>query len=219
LRETRADLLGLQEVLGFQQRFLLDRLTGYRAVGRYRGRFTGERSPILFRSARLQLLWSTTRWLSPQPEVAGSRGFGAILPRIATLAHFRDLTTGAVFGLANTHLDSRSAAARSESAHLLLTWLGPELPWLLTGDMNETTDREGMRAFVQAGFVDPLHHLGTSGPGAGTFHGYSNTSAGVRIDHVLLRGPWRVRRAFIAARPGRLASDHWPVFVQAALVG
>lgn len=217
LREARADLFGLQEVLGFQQAFLLARLPGYEAVGRPRGRFTGERSPIFYRSERLQLLWSTTRWLSSEPETAGSRGFGALLPRIATVAQFRDRETGIIFGHANTHLDSRSSAARKEGARLLLTWLDPQLPWALTGDLNETSDGEALQTLLQAGFVDPLHRLGTAGPGAGTYHGFRQTSAGKRIDHILLRGSWCLRRAFVDARPARLASDHWPVLVQATL--
>jgi endonuclease/exonuclease/phosphatase family metal-dependent hydrolase len=217
LRELDADLLGLQEVLTFQQSFLLERLAGYRAVGRYRGRFTGERSPIMYRAGRLRLLWEATRWLSPQPEIPGSRGFGALLPRIATVARFRYSGTGSHFGLLNTHLDSRSAEARRESARLLLTWLDPDLPWVISGDLNETSGDPALLTLLQAGFIDPLRHLGDSGPGAGTFHGYAETSAGRRIDHVLLRGPWVVRRAFIDARPARLASDHWPVVVEARL--
>jgi len=49
-----ADLLGLQEVYGFQQRYLLRRLPGYAATGAGRtdGRSRGERCAVLTASAR-----------------------------------------------------------------------------------------------------------------------------------------------------------------------
>ena len=59
-------------------------------------------------TGRVDLLESETRWLSPTPTRRGSRGYGADLPRIATIVRLRDRVSGHVFGLANTHLDPRS---------------------------------------------------------------------------------------------------------------
>jgi len=108
-----ADLLGLQEVYGFQQRYLLRRLPGYAAcgAGRTDGRRRGERCAVLFRTARLRLDRATTRWFSDTPDLPGSTGWGNRLPRIVTLARFTDLMSGRRFGFADCHLEGRRGIA------------------------------------------------------------------------------------------------------------
>ncbi|MEJ7721431.1 MAG: endonuclease/exonuclease/phosphatase family protein [Ilumatobacteraceae bacterium] len=81
-----ADIVGLQEVYGFQRRYLLGRVPGYRAVGKGRrnGR-RGEQCPILVRDpVAIDADW--TRWFGDEPEHPGSRLPGASFPRIATMA-------------------------------------------------------------------------------------------------------------------------------------
>ena len=86
----RADVVGLQEAYGFQQRDLLRRLPGYAAcgAGRTDGRERGERCAILYDARRLALERCVTRWFSDTPDVPGSVTWGAWPPRIATLAWF-----------------------------------------------------------------------------------------------------------------------------------
>ena len=95
IADLDADLIGLQEVYGFQQRYLLRHAPGYAATGAGRtdGRGRGERCAVLYRSARLALTSSTTRWFSDTPDLPGSTGWGNRLPRIVTLARFTDLAT------------------------------------------------------------------------------------------------------------------------------
>ena len=52
-----------------------------------------------------------TRWLSSEPEVPGSVGWDAHLPRIATIVRLRH-RDGTAAGVANTHFDHASDQAR-----------------------------------------------------------------------------------------------------------
>lgn len=208
IRALDADATGLQEVrpgqLGDLRRAFRDgAITGD-------GRDTdggGERAAVLVRGARWQLESSETRWLSPAPTQPGSRGWGADHPRVVTLARLRqgDLRVG----IANTHFDHASAAAREHSAALLAQWLADsDLPWVITGDLNVAPDATPVRTLLAAGFTDA--HAGTAG---GTEHAFTGAKDRVRIDFVLAGPGVRVTSSRIVHdRPGgRLPSDHWPV--------
>lgn len=215
LTELDADLIGVQEGLAFQLHYLLGKLPAYASVGAGRtdGRARGEQCALLYRTDRLTIQHTQTRWLSPTPEKAGSRGWGAPVPRVATLARFRDRHSGLVFGAANTHWEGGSALARRHSASLLLEWLSPEVPWVLLGDLNATVADPAVRLLLAAGFKDALAATPARGRGAGTHHDFSGTTDGTRIDHILLTPAWQVHHAAVLhPRPdGRLPSDHWPV--------
>jgi len=223
LEALDADVAGLQEAHGFQERFLCRRLEGYAAAGAGRddGRRKGERCSVLFRRARLDLESWTVRWLSPTPWIPGSRGWGNPITRLVTLCRFRDRASGRRFGVANAHWDGASAEARLRSAEALLGWLDPSLPWLVLGDLNATAGDPAVARLVAGGQRDTLAHLGERGPQAATHHPWDGSTAGTRIDHVLVTPEWQVLDARIAhPRPrGRLASDHWPVVADLRLDG
>src|SRR5271157_3507361 len=151
-----ADLIGLQEVYGFQQRYLLRRLPGFAATGAGRndGRRRGERCAVLYRRARLALDGSTTRWFSDSPDRPGSTGWGNRLPRIVTIARFTDLASGHRFAFANCHLEGRPPAARHRSAAALATWLEPDLASIVAGDLNAEPDDQAVRTLLAAGLRD-----------------------------------------------------------------
>lgn len=218
IRRLEADIVGLQEARGCQLRWLLRSLPGYAAigVGRDDGRARGERCPILYRRDRLTLLDQRTRWLSETPDVPGSLGWGARLPRIVTMARFvfaSDAAETLRFGVANTHWDGDSAAVREHSASLLLSWLDAELPWIVLGDFNATPAERSVRLLLDGGLRDALAHLPPSGPGTGTHHRFDGATDGTRIDHVLVGREWEVAQATVVQERirGRLPSDHWPV--------
>ena len=211
----RADVVGLQEVYGFQQRDLLRRLPGYAACGAGRddGRERGERCAILYDARRLALERWTTRWFSDTPDVPGSVSWGAPPPRVATLAWFARARRRAArrptpappparphFAVANVHWDGASAAARERSAEALLEWIDDGLPWLVLGDLNTTADDASLQRLLAAGLRDPLGHLGTGGPGAGTHHHWDGRTDWTRIDFVLRHEG--VARPLGGRRPG-----------------
>ena len=126
LRFHEADLIGVQEALAGQLDDLDAALPGHAwlGVGRDDGATTGEYTAIFYRTDRLELLDEGTFWLSPTPSVPGSVGWDAAITRIATWARFRDLRTGTAFVHLNTHFDHVGAEARTESARLIVDWLG-----------------------------------------------------------------------------------------------
>jgi endonuclease/exonuclease/phosphatase family metal-dependent hydrolase len=222
-----ADLLGLQEVYAFQEKYLVRRLQGYMATGA--GRNTGgggEHCTVLYRQARLRLETSRTRWLSDAPDVPGSRSWGNPLPRVATLCRFLVEASGRRFGLADLHLDGASAASRERAAEALVSWLEPGLPWLVVGDFNEAPTGPAVRCFVAAGLRDLVaeqqraSHAPDAADREATEHGYGRIAAGRRIDYVLASEEWRLERAWVARglTGGRYPSDHWPVAARVSLV-
>ncbi|MCX6364474.1 MAG: hypothetical protein NTW58_09970, partial [Actinobacteria bacterium] len=133
LADLSAEVVGLQEVRGFQQRSLTHHLRGYAAVGAGRedGRERGERCAVLYRPGRLELESWTVRWFSDTPGVPGSRGWGNAVTRLVTLCRFVDRADGRAFGVADAHWDGASAESRLRSAEALLGWLDPTLPWIV----------------------------------------------------------------------------------------
>lgn len=237
-----ADLLGLQEVYGFQQRYLLRRLAGYAAAGAGRtdGRRSGERCAVLYRTTRLKLDQVTTRWFSDTPDVPGSTGWGNRLPRIVTLARFTDLAGGRRFGFADCHLEGSPAVARHRSATALATWLDPCLPWIVAGDLNAEPHDAAVRTLLDAGLRDVFAPGAAAGRPAGrrmpggssaahpgrpaaapvtTIAAPRGGAAGRRIDYLLVTGEWEVVAAAVPApgRHRRRASDHLPVLATVRL--
>lgn len=205
-----ADLLGLQEVHLFQQRALLRALPGFVALGsgrRWGGR-CGERCPFVYHPSRLELLdWAVHALPVSKP------------PRIATLARFRERRTRREFQVINTHLDHRSSELRRTQAKALLGYARLDQPVVVLGDFNETPEGAAVELLLRSGLSDTLAGRAKAGAGAATYHGFTGTMDGERIDLLLVSKHWRVADARIVRSPhlvkagrwGALPSDHWPV--------
>ncbi len=148
--EESPDVLGVQEAFHSQLNDIKCRLKGYRytGAGRDDGKKGGEHSAIFYNRKVLKIVRSGTFWLSETPETAGSKGWDAALPRIASWAEFRHIKTGIFFLVINTHFDHMGETARVESAALLTrraAQLGNGLPVILTGDFNVTPGHRAYR--------------------------------------------------------------------------
>jgi endonuclease/exonuclease/phosphatase family metal-dependent hydrolase len=221
----QASLLGVQEALYVQMTDLQQRLPQYKyiGVGRDDGKTQGEFSAIFYDTTRLQLLQSSTFWLSATPQVPGSKGWDAAITRIVTWGKFRDKNTNKVFFHFNTHFDHKGEIARRESAHLLLKQvhaIAGSTPAIITGDFNATPDDEPIRVIVNK--EDPLHLTDSKavsqtphyGP-TGTFNGFKQAELSDQpIDHIFLKGKFRVlQHATLSPTwQGRFSSDHFAVF-------
>jgi endonuclease/exonuclease/phosphatase family metal-dependent hydrolase len=231
IRFHGTDAAGLQEVLVGQLRDLGARLPGYAwvGVGRSDGREAGEFSPIFYRTARLELLESGTFWLSDTPEVAGSTGWDAALPRIVTWARFRDRVNDRSFVHFNTHFDHRGERARAESARLLrarIDGLGGQAPVVLTGDLNAVPESMPLATLLRceepSGCLHDARAIVESPPYGpdGTYFGFDvGPRAGRRIDYILVSHFFRVlRHGHLAdSEAGFYPSDHLPVFAELML--
>lgn len=228
IREFDPDILGLQEVLAFQRDELAAALPGYEAVaaGRDDGRDTGEMTPVVFRSARFERLAAGHFWLAATPDVAGSRGWDAALPRIATWVRLRDRSDagGGDVLVLNTHFDHRGQEARRMAARLVreqLADLGRGCRVVIAGDFNAAEGSEPYRELFAPpddrgpGIVDTLRaFVPEPGTNEGTFNAFDPaTTTGPRIDWIGCSADWEVRLAGIdrTTRDGRTPSDHWPV--------
>ncbi len=214
LRSFDADLIGIQEAYGFQQRYLDRQLREHSAYARPRNRLLGERIPVYVRTDRLEVVDRWTRWFSDAPLTAGSRLPEATFPRIATAVELTDRASGVRFGFVNVHLDEKHAGNRLASIEMLLEWLGEATPWIVAGDFNATPDDAEIALLTDAGFDQALP------PGAGgTSHDFSGRIDGPRIDHVLHRGPLQVRASEVFCEPHYAdTSDHWPIVVDFEVV-
>lgn len=217
LTERDADLLAVQEAVVGQVRFLEEALPGFGriGVGRDDGLEAGEFSPVFYRRARFDVLESGTWWLSERPDSAGSRGWDAALPRVATWARLRDKVADRDLVFVSTHFDHMGVVARRESARLLverLPALAGDTPVILAGDFNLVDSTAAYRTVITASgeWVDAWVAAGSPPPGD-TFTGFSaDGPVGPRIDYLFIRGTLDVTgyQAGNEVRHGRRPSDH-----------
>ena len=219
------DLLGLQEVLGFQADFLKEGLPGYafHGVGREDGEKKGEYVPLMYKTSRFALERSGHFWFSETPDVAGSMSWDSSLPRMLSWVALRDLKNEQIFIFANAHFDHRGKVARLESAKLMRKrWESIEgnVPLIITGDFNTTEDGDPYAALVNgpdeasAKIIDSYRVIHPDRqPGEASFGGFRGIRKGSRIDWILHSEKFITRNASInyAQDQGRYPSDHYPI--------
>lgn len=222
LKELKPDLFGTQEGITIQLTDLDAALPDFARLGQGReGGEKGEYSAIFFRKDRIEPLQHGDFWLSDTPEIAGSRTWGNTLPRMVTWARCKDLRSGREFLWLNTHFDHQSQPARERSAALLAERakeLGDGLPVIITGDFNAAAGKNPAYDILtqESGFTDSWTVAEKrEGEGISSFNQFAAepNKAGVRIDWILFRGPFKVSEAAVVTfrKDGRFPSDHFPV--------
>lgn len=221
IRYYQPDFLGLQEVLHTQNSFLKEQLRNYTGlgVGRDDGKEAGEYAPIYFNNARFELIDWGTFWLSETPD-RPSKGWDAALPRIATWAKLREIESGKVWNVINTHFDHVGIEARLQSLKLIYSYAMGKMAGgriVMMGDFNIGPSSE---AYIwlknQDGLVDSfLSAQIVHGP-EGTFNAFKHDYLGERIDYIWLSKDLRaISYASISEIwKGIIPSDHWPVLVE-----
>ncbi|RZI96029.1 MAG: hydrolase [Microbacterium sp.] len=173
--------------------------------------------PALVDTDRLEVRADEQIALSPHPDRAGSRGWGALFPRVAVVATLRDRATGAMFTAIGTHLDHVSGRARRKAARQLSDLvLRGGLPAVLMGDLNAGADAPALRHLTGEGGLRDAWQVAatTASPELGTRPGYrAPQHRGRRIDHILVTPGIEVARvgANTSGFDGRRPSDHLPV--------
>lgn len=224
IRFHRIDVVGLQEALVGQILDLQLQLPAYKyvGVGRDKGDEKGEFSAILYDTTRLQVIEQATFWLSETPEVPGSRGWDAALPRIVTWAKFKDRKTKKNFFLFNTHFDHMGKLARKNSAELLLkkvNEIAGKETFIVTGDFNAHPDDEPIKiigdtnnplGLIDTKLISEEKHYGPTG----TFNGFqSKETSDQPIDYIFIKKGFKVKQHATLSQTwnGRFSSDHFPV--------
>jgi endonuclease/exonuclease/phosphatase family metal-dependent hydrolase len=232
IRFHEADIIGVQEAFRRQLDEMITDMPEYEWFGvcRNDGSLSpnpdGEFSAILFRTDRFERLDGETFWLSETPDVAGSKGWDAALPRIVTWVKLKDKRSGLSFFYFNTHFDHMGIQARTESANLLLTKMkaiAGEAPVILSGDFNSIETDIPYRLITGEGndykmndalYASLLPHHGPLGSFSGSFMlpGVDHN----RIDFIFTRNNISVLKHAILSDSwdGRLPSDHLPVIAE-----
>jgi endonuclease/exonuclease/phosphatase family metal-dependent hydrolase len=222
--DEKPDIIGMQEVL-YNQYLLLDSvLKDYSSegVGRDDGARNGEMNPVFFRKDRFDLVRTITFWLSDTPEVPGSKGWGASLPRIVTWMELVDKNSHDHLFFFNTHFAHDSDSARIMSSKILLAQVGrisEGFPFIVTGDFNMTPTSQGYAILTGPDESVPLlkdsfiiSEKKPTGP-LYTFNGFSDKPGSGRIDYIFIRDGMKVseHRTLIEKQHDVFLSDHWPV--------
>jgi endonuclease/exonuclease/phosphatase family metal-dependent hydrolase len=225
VRSFDPDLLGTQEGLNSMAIFLGQQLRDYTflGAGRSDGKLRGEMCGVFFKTARFELLDVGHFWLSATPEQPGSRGWGAIFPRMVTWAKLRSRDGGEPFCWFNTHFDAFNGRARAESATLLrerMDRIAGAMPCLVTGDFNAGPESPPYLTLLaeQPKAATSLRDVfRTANPVAtrkeGTVHFFTGRTGGRRMDWILASGHFQTVASEIDHHrgPGGYPSDHFPV--------
>lgn len=230
LKDEEPDLIGMQEVLAHQYDYIDSVMTGYSSVGvgRSDGAKKGEMNPVFFKKERFDLIRTKTFWLSDTPDVAGTKAWGANLPRIVTWVELSEKTTSEHFYFFNTHFAHDSDSARILSSGLLLNRvdsIADGFPFVVTGDLNMLISGKGYEILTGPYESVPLFtdtyavsEKRPTGP-AYTFNGFSDSTSAGRIDYIFVKTDMKVleHRTYIRKEHGVYISDHWPVMATVSL--
>jgi len=226
IRTFDPDLLGLQEVLGFQADYLKEGLPGYafHGVGREDGVAKGEFVPLMYKTERFELVGSGHFWLSDDPETPGSVSWDSSLTRMLSWVVLRDHhAPQRPFVFANVHFDHRGPQARLESARLIrqrAADIQDEFPIVLTGDFNTTEDDPPYAVLVRGEGFQNLPFIDTyraihpeRSPNEASFSRWIGVRPGSRIDWIVHTPQFKTLHAAInyTQEEGRYPSDHYPV--------
>lgn len=157
LKELKPTIIGIQEGLHNQVRYLDENLPNYAyvGVGRDDGYSSGEYAAIYYDSLRVELLDSGHFWLSETPE-SPSKGWDANNTRICTWAKFKDQSKDKEFYVFNTHFDHIGKVAQLESSKLMISKVNSmannDTPVFLTGDFNVLIDSKNLAPITETYF-------------------------------------------------------------------
>ncbi|HWV24224.1 MAG TPA: endonuclease/exonuclease/phosphatase family protein [Thermomicrobiales bacterium] len=232
IRKERPLLVGTQEAYRYQLTYLQDQLPRYAAIGDTRHSLPeDEYSAILVDTSRVTVGESGTNWLSPTPDVRGSKFEGEHFPRIMTWAICDIHEFDRPLMVANTHLTYESAWIDAQ-IEVLLAQIERHAPAgidiLLTGDFNSPTHSNAWHTVRAAGFIDAMDFAERVGPllTAHDWRGVGNPDSRAdtlddRIDWIMYRPgdgvtlPRDCVLETIETRNDRgYPSDHFPVVLR-----
>ncbi|KQO79893.1 hypothetical protein ASF17_14510 [Frigoribacterium sp. Leaf263] len=212
-------VLAVQEVMPDQSAELAAMLGDrYTAIGSGRDRRRGdERVEIHVDAERSSVLSSRIWWMSDRPDVPGSRGPGALFPRVVVQVELSDRATGARFHVIAVHVDPFSRRAGLDSARRLRAVVeGLDGPVVVLGDFNARDDSPSHDELTRGGLLvdarTAADHLVDPGWGSWSHYGPPRPG-GRRLDWILVSPDAEVSTAGVGAPRygGAAASDHDPV--------
>jgi endonuclease/exonuclease/phosphatase family metal-dependent hydrolase len=223
LDTLRPDIMGVQEALYHQNEDLLKIMPGYAYFGGGRddGLQSGEYSSVFYRTDRFEILEHAQFWLSETPDIPGTIGWEAILPRIVTWGKFLDIATGKTFYVFNTHYSHVSDGARRRSMELMsdmMTEIAGDEPVVVTGDFNIRMNSELYNDMVN--HFDTRNNLQNAAllsnyPEEPTFNGFRDMVDAAAIDYIFFSKDFFTFKNYAVDKIKEddvFISDHWPVW-------
>ncbi|MBQ9121114.1 MAG: endonuclease/exonuclease/phosphatase family protein [Clostridia bacterium] len=211
IEEEKPDLIGFQEGTDPMRAWLGASLSDYLVLSCGRNNdYSGEGGPIAIRRDRFNLLSYRTVWLSPTPNVPGSRYTEdqSPCPRIYQEARLVIPKYDRVIRFVNTHTDHVGSRARLLEATQLLKDMGDVGNDILviTGDFNATPDAPEIRYMTEG--RPELSLSDASAALGGTFHEFGRVEP-IKIDYIFTNVPYRDSRQI--HREPDFISDHDPI--------
>lgn len=223
IKKEQPDIIGFQEATQPILEWLRATLTEYTLVGIGRNAdFKSEANPIAFRKDRFDLFSFDQFWLSPTPEVPGTRyEEQSHCPRVCCVAKLREIGSTEVIRFYNTHLDHIGESARLFGMNQIIARVEEDKkksahPIILTGDMNAHPHEPAIRAVYAAeslGLKDACENV------ICTFHAFKGGSpyeeGRGKIDYIFtdMKVIGDGAEAWEDFVEGRYLSDHYPVCV------
>ena len=217
IEDQKPDVLGVQEALADQVRFVEEFTNDYGCVGvgRTDGKKDGEHMAIYWNKKTVKLLKWGTFWLSETPDTP-SKGWDAACYRTATWALMKDKKTGKKFYFVNTHLDHKGKEAQKNGLQLIvdrIDSINPEgYPMVLTGDFNIKPNNPALVGLEKR--MQCTRKIADKTDTINTFNGWSIKPTDKIIDYIYVSGfsecpEYKTVTEKYLERP--FVSDHYPI--------
>lgn len=220
IAKEQPDILCFQETRPYQADWAMDNVPGMMFLGCGRDTTLAKDESMLvgLRNGAFRVIAMDTFWLSPTPEVPGSRYEDqSDCPRCATELLVQYKKTGQLYRILNTHLDHISSSARVLGATALMDHLKVSaerlkhfgsFKTLVFGDFNaEPGDPEIDYMTADGTLKDITNDVGF------TFHGYDPATHHTKIDYIFTSPDVEVSsvRKWTREEDGLFLSDHYPI--------
>lgn len=222
IKHYQPEILGIQEGLIDQVRYLDSTLTNYSyvGVGRDDGKEKGEFTAIFFDTTKYELIETKTFWLSQTPDKV-SVGWDASMERISTYGVFLNKKTKDSIYIFNCHFDHIGKKSREESSNLILTQIknkGIENSQVVViGDLNSLPNETPIKILNKE--LKDAYQVSQSEPygPVGTFNGFNVINEVTkRIDYIMVKNI--TVKQYIAIDDRRKnnlwLSDHLPILIK-----
>lgn len=224
MSEEMPDIMGVQESLHHQNEDLLRIMSGYAYIGTGRddGQRSGEFSPVFYRTQTFTLIEHGQFWLSETPDIPGSIGWEAILPRVVSWAKLKHRESEREMFVFNTHFSHVSDLAREKSMEFMsdqIRKIAADYPIIITGDFNITKgsplyhqmtehleENNGVRN-VEYYSQQPVINADN------TFNAFREDTDSRVIDYIFTNKHFEVKNFTVdqIKDDGIFISDHWPI--------
>ena len=213
------EVIGIQEGLNNQIKYIQDNLTDYNyiGVGRDDGLKKGEFTAIFYKKKELKLISSRTYWLSETPEMV-SIGWDASMKRIVTFGEFLNLKTQESIFIFNCHFDHRGKISKENSSKLILKLIKSKKiqnkKVIVMGDLNCLPNSKPIEILKSK--LEDSHDISVKEPSGpiGTFNGFDlHRPIKNRIDYIFTKNIKVMDHKIIDERRNNnlFISDHLPV--------